>query len=124
MTISPAEQAAYGVDWPEFSFQIVWGRAKGRCECRGQCGGPKGHLDPGDGRCRNWHGRRRWHGSWWQRPVIMQLAHRNHDPESRDPEQVFAACESCHLRHDARQHWMTRRRNDEERRGILPLFEL
>jgi hypothetical protein len=124
MTISPAELAAYGQDWPDFSFEIVWERARGRCECRGQCAGPAGHLDSADGRCRNRHGQRRWRGAWWQRAVILSVAHRNHDPECRDPEQVFAACESCHLRHDALEHWQTRRRRHEEQLGLLPLFEL
>jgi hypothetical protein len=32
------DPTVYGVDWPHLSFNIVFRRAGGRCECCGECG--------------------------------------------------------------------------------------
>lgn len=125
MPISPQDRRDhYGLDWPHLSFNIVFRRAGGRCECTGECAGDADHLDPVDGRCRNRHGQPRWRGRWDQRPVILSAMHLDHDPDARDLDRIIAGCEGCHLRHDAAQHWATRRRRFEEAAGLLPLFEV
>lgn len=119
MPIPQQRRAEYPCDWAFLSWNIVVRRAGGRCECDGRCGRTAAHLD--DGRCRNRHGQPRWRGKSWQRPVILSTVHLGRDPSSRDLDDLQGWCESCHLAYDSHQHWATRRRNFEERAGLLPL---
>ncbi|MFI5614691.1 hypothetical protein [Amycolatopsis sp. NPDC051903] len=124
MPIRPENRARYGADWPQFSAYIRFERAAGRCECRGECGRPPGHLAP-DGRCRNWHGQPSHLGTdagcqtalvGPAAPaaagvlVVLTVAHRNHVPEQRGEDEVFAACQGCHLHYDIDHHRETRQR--------------
>jgi hypothetical protein len=123
MPIRPENRGRYPADWPEISAAIKWGRAEGRCECRGLCGRPSGHL-ASDSRCRNWHG-------WpiWDNPgrlVVLTTAHLNHTPEDCRPENLRALCQGCHLHYDLDHHRETRQRVHTAALEALmyPLFHL
>jgi hypothetical protein len=85
----------YPRNWPEISRAIRFGRAGGRCECTGECGA--GHA----GRCEARHGQA--HPVTGSR-VVLTTAHRDHTPENCAPENLFAACQRCHLAYDRDQH--------------------
>ena len=55
------------------------------------------------------------------RPVLIVLAvcHKDHDPTNNNPDNLLALCQKCHLRHDAKEHWRTRR----ARNAIGDLFD-
>ena len=104
MPIRPENRARYPEDWPEISHRIRFVRAGGRCECRGECGRPTDHLAD-DGRCRNRHDQPAWStGS----SVVLTTAHRDHTPEHCDDDNLFAACQGCHLHYDREHHAQTR----------------
>lgn len=138
MPIRPENRDRYGTDWREFSASIRFERAGGRCECRGECGRPTGHLAD-DGRCRNRHGQPAYGiGNGQQTPldglaepdtellVVLTVAHRNHVPEQRGEDEVFAACQGCHLHYDIDHHRETRRRTRAAALAAqhYPLFDL
>ncbi|MRH86035.1 hypothetical protein GFY24_00900 [Nocardia sp. SYP-A9097] len=122
MPIRPENRPRYPPNWRQISDWIRFGRAQGRCECRGECGRPVVHL-AGDGRCRNVHGQRAFGtGS----PVVLTTAHLDHVPENCDPENLRGFCNGCHLHYDAPHHAQTR---EATRRAAIeeqmhPLFEL
>jgi hypothetical protein len=93
--VRAADRRRYPRGWPEISKAIRFGRAGGRCECEGECGG--GH----EGRCEALHGQPSpYAGS----KVVLTTAHRDHQPENCDAANLFAACQRCHLRYDAELH--------------------
>lgn len=103
MPVRAENRRRYPPDWPAISARIRFDRAGGRCECVGECGA--GHAGR---RCDAEHGK--GHpitGS----AVVLTTAHRNHRPEVCDDENLFAACQRCHLAYDRRHHAATRRRN-------------
>jgi hypothetical protein len=93
--VSPMRRADYPRDWPEISKAIRFGRADSRCECTGQCG--TGHAE----RCEAQHGEP--HPDTGSK-VILTTAHKDRNPWNCTPENLFAACQKCHLAHDAEQH--------------------
>ena len=105
-------------DWSEVSASIRFDRARGRCECIGECG----TTHPG-GRCVGRHGAPAW---WHQsgqvhifgRPsvpqVVLTVAHLDHQPENCHPLNLKAMCQRCHLLYDAGHHAETAA---ESRRG-------
>lgn len=115
MPISPANRKRYGDDWPEFSDQIRFDRAQGRCECEGECGMP-GHVAIG-GRCENYH---RELSVYTGSTVVLTVAHLNHVPEQRGEDEVKAMCQGCHLWYD-REHHAETRRNREVLLGQMEL---
>lgn len=103
----------YPDDWSEISARIKE-RAGGRCECRGECGLHRGK------RCVERDGEDAQYASG---KVVLTVAHRNHHPPDCRDENLFAACQTCHLRYDqvlhAEHSWRTRR----ERKASGDLFE-
>lgn len=122
MPIRPENRDRYGGDWPQFSAYIRFERAGGRCECRGECGRRPDHL-AADGRCRNWHGLPAYGTG---KPVVLTVAHRNHVPEQRGEDEVFAACAGCHLHYDIDHHRETRQRTRTAELAAqhYPLFDV
>lgn len=123
MPIRPENKHRYPADWGDISRRIRNERAKGRCECRGECARPAGHL-AGDGRCRNRQGEPAWAtGS----RVVLTTAHRDHIPENCADSNLFAACQGCHLHYDREHHAETRaagRVAALRAEGQEPLFDL
>lgn len=97
--IRSADKRRYPPNWQQISKSIRFDRAGGRCECTGECGA--GHQ----GRCEARHGQPHpVAGS----KVVLTTAHRDHEPRNCAPENLFAACQRCHLRYDRDQHAATR----------------
>jgi hypothetical protein len=124
MPIRPENKARYPKDWPEITRAIKVDRAKGRCECLGECGRPVYHLRADDGRCHNVHGESAYAtGSL----VVLTTGHLNHVPEDCRPENLRAWCPGCHLHYDRDHHSETRartRREAEEAAGQVALIPL
>lgn len=122
MPIRPENRDRYPANWPIISRRIRFQRAVGRCECRGECGRPRGHLDT-DRRCRNRHGTPAYQtGS----PVLLTVAHLDHTPENCQDANLRAMCQGCHLHYDIDHHNQTRRHvaAAELAATMHPLFEL
>jgi hypothetical protein len=85
----------YPRDWEQKSYDNRFGRAGGRRECAGECG--SGHQ----GRCEARHEEPH---PVTRSKVILTTAHRDRDPWNSKPEDLFAACQKCHLPYDAEQH--------------------
>jgi len=109
MPVHPADRGRYPKEWPEISSRIRFERAEGRCECEGECGHDHG------GRCTAEHGKA--HPVTSSR-VILTTAHRNHTPEDCRDENLFAACQRCHLAHDREHHNATRAKRQAERKML------
>ncbi len=95
MPIRPEERARYPKDWPMVSWHIRFERAAGQCECLGECGHDHG------GRCAARHGEP--HPVTGSK-VVLTTAHRDHTPEHCAYDNLFAACQRCHLAYDADRH--------------------
>lgn len=105
MPVRPENVSRYPSDWPEISDRIRFGRARGRCECRGECGRQPEHLATDD-RCYNRHDEPAYGtGSL----VVLTTAHLDHVPEHCDDDNLRAMCQGCHLWYDQDHHAETRR---------------
>jgi hypothetical protein len=93
------DRTLYPPDWPEISRRIRFERAKGQCECTGQCG----REHPAK-RCLAVHGRAIDPTADLLRYVVLTVMHRNHNPADCRDENLLAACQRCHLTHDAKHH--------------------
>lgn len=122
MPIRPENRSRYPKGWRRISDRIRFGRARSRCECRGECGRPPEHLGR-DGRCRNRHG---YPAFGTGSPVVLTTAHLDHTPENCDPENLRAMCQGCHLHYDRAHHAETRAATRQAQLESLmdPLFDL
>jgi len=85
----------YPDNWTEISLYIRHERAKGRCECTGECA-----LHIGK-RCIEMDGQP---AKFAKGKVMLTVAHKNnYKPDCRD-ENLFALCNRCHLRYDQNLH--------------------
>lgn len=119
MPIRPENRGRYPVDWERISREIRFTRAKGRCECNGECGRPSDHL--ARGRCVNRHGMPA-HATGSK--VVLTVAHLDHTPENCDPANLKAMCQGCHLHYDRDHHAETARATREAAAlasGAVPL---
>jgi len=107
MSFNPAH---YPPDWYEFSMDIRNGRAKGQCECEGECGLHDGRdlFFPKAKRCEERNGMA---AKWAQGVIVLTVAHLNRkdgpcrcSPLCADPSHVKAMCQRCHLRYDVERH--------------------
>ena len=96
----PMPPEHYPPGWSVFSTFIRHTRARGRCECTGQCGLHKpAKLNR---RCIELNHRAAHfaHGE-----IVLTVAHLcDCDPICLDPDHVIAACQRCHLRIDRFLH--------------------
>lgn len=116
MPIRPENRALYPKDWSEISDYIRFHRAKGRCECTGQCG--TGHV----GRC---YGRHNQAHPVTFAMVVLTTMHLDHDPTNNVEENLLAGCQRCHNAYDAehRREGIKRRAREEmEASGQGQLF--
>lgn len=116
MPIRPENKARYPKDWPAISHRIRFERAKGRCECLGECG-----RGTHAGRCQNLHGKAAY-GS--ESRVVLTVAHLDHIPEHCEDNNLRAMCQACHLAYDREHHSQTAYRTRREGRAIDDLFAL
>lgn len=99
--IRASEKARYPADWDEISHRIRFVRAKGRCECLGECGrGTHGNLQ-----CPNMHG---FEAYGTGSKVVLTTAHLDHTPENCEDANLKAMCQGCHLHYDRDHHAETR----------------
>lgn len=96
----PCDMTKYGPDWPAFSRQIRYVRAREQCECFGRCGLHHGR------RCIEKH---HTPARFAKGTVRLTTAHLCEcDPPCLNPNHVIAACQRCHLRIDAPRKARTR----------------
>ena len=135
MPIHPALKDHYAGDWRLLSDAIRFARAGGRCEAcdrphrrliyvladgrwfdprrqvwRDERGAPAPGPQPGDA------------ASLRRVRVVIATAHLDHDPANRDPANLRALCQRCHLRHDLAAHLRQRRVTCRRRYAIGDLF--
>lgn len=92
MPIRPENRARYPKDWKALSERIRHDRAKGRCECTGECGGDH------QGRCKAFNGRPH---PVTLSTVVLTTAHLDHIPENCGDDNLKAMCQRCHNKYDA-----------------------
>jgi len=140
MPIKPEQRKRYPETWKEISKRIRFGRARGRCECRGQC--ELGHDNDvhgqDGGRCGVLHAttirREKANGALWQfaeyvprnskydrdfgnpATVTLSLAHVDRTPENGDDQNLLAMCNRCHIRFDRFQHAATAKKTRAAKR--------
>lgn len=113
MPIRPENRARYLANWKEISRELRFERAKGRCECAGECG-----RGTHKGRCPNRHGEPAYGtGSM----VVLTVAHLDHTPEHNDPANLKAMCQGCHLHYDRDHHAETACRTRREGKAMREL---
>ena len=93
------DSSRYPKNWRQISDRIRFDRAKGRCECRGECGLHKDH--PGPRRCVEVHGQP---AKWAKGKVVLTVHHRDGRPENCADSNLIACCQRCHLRQDVKLH--------------------
>lgn len=100
----------YPPNWRQFSWYIREVRAKGQCECTGECGLHCGGSLWGSQR-RRCEERNGQPAKWARGKVMLTVAHLNAsggpcrcNPLCADPDHVKAMCQRCHLRYDRRRH--------------------
>ena len=81
MPTKPADRWKYAEEtgWPQ-ARAVVAARAAGRCEF---CGVAKGAPTKSGG------------------PIVLTVAHLDHDPPTHNPERLRHLCQACHLAYDA-----------------------
>jgi hypothetical protein len=96
----PVDWSLYPQGWRSFAAAIKVTRARGRCECTGECGLHR--PNPRPRRCTETH---RARARWFRGRVTLTTAHLcNCHPLCMNPAHVKAMCQRCHLRVDSRKH--------------------
>lgn len=108
--------ADYPADWPAFSKRIRFERAKGQCECEGECGLHNGTdlFHPAATRCIEMNGQR---AKFARGHIVLTVAHLNAKggpcqclPLCAIDDHVKAMCNRCHLRYDSDRHVENRKK--------------
>lgn len=118
MPIRPENRKRYPPDWKAVSKRIRFGRAKGRCECEGECGNDHGRDIAHHGQPSRWPLRRKRCVAVNKRlnpvtgsHVVLTVAHLDHVPENCADDNLRAMCQRCHLAYDRDHHAETRAAN-------------
>ncbi len=138
MPIKPENRARYPEDWPAIRAAILE-RAGHRCE---QCKAANhtriargagddvdtymtddAHVYDADNG--EYLGRKRMSDYDVLRMVdiVLTIAHLDHTPENRDPANLRAWCQRCHLRYDAQHHATNARATRRARKAVGDLFQ-
>lgn len=100
----PMKWALYPPGWKLFAAAIKATRARGRCECTGECGMHR--PNPAPRRCTETHHAR---ARWFRGRVTLSVVHLcDCDPPCANPDHVKAMCQRCHLRVDRYRHAQAR----------------
>lgn len=121
----PMNRENYPENWEEFSQEIRFTRAKGQCECQGECVKNK-HR----GRCPRRHGECYVKGAGrGAGNVVLTVAHLNRvggpcecEPKCAKKRHVKAMCQGCHLMYDLPRHMLHASLNRDKKSGQLRLF--
>lgn len=116
MPIRASERWKYPADWPQISKRIRFDRAKGRCECEGECGRTHSH------RCSREHGQFVIGAAGKQIKIVLTVMHLDHDPRNCDDANLLAACQACHLRYDMKHHQKNAAETRRSRKADGDLF--
>ena len=108
------KRSRYPKDWDVISKRIRFDRARGRCECTGECGLHVGR------RC---HERDGEYAEWARGKVVLTTAHRNHAPMDCRDTNLLAMCQRCHLRYDSTYHATQSRYTRRRKLAHSDLFE-
>ncbi len=122
MPIRRENRDRYPGNWKAISDRIRFRRARGRCECTGQCGKEhrvqvihcRGQGAAVEELAREIEPRRCFamHGQDHPRTkskVVLTVAHLDHTPENCGDDNLLAMCQACHLAYDAEHHAASRR---------------
>jgi hypothetical protein len=109
MPIRKENRARYPKNWKEISLRIRFKRAKGRCECTGECG------DDHNIRCTARH---KYRHPDTGSTVILTVAHLDHQPENCVDENLKAMCQKCHNKLDAPMRRQGIQQRAREQRAI------
>jgi hypothetical protein len=112
MPIRAENVGRYPKDWKSISARIRNDRARGRCECEGECG--SGHR----GRCEAWDAARH---PVTDSIVVLTVAHLDHTPENCADDNLKAMCQRCHNSYDAPMRRAGIRRRQREALGMAEL---
>lgn len=108
----------YPADWKEVSRWVRFERAKGRCECHGECGLHK--TNPGPRRCCEINGQ---DAKWAKGKVVLTTAHTcDCDPPCSNPKHLLALCNRCHLRLDVTLHVRHAKETREKKKNVNHLL--
>ena len=100
----PVDWSLYPRTWKHFAASIKTQRAKGRCECTGECG--LHQPNPTPRQCIETH---RAPARWFRGRVRLSVVHLcTCDPLCLNPDHVKAMCQRCHLRVDRYRHAQAR----------------
>lgn len=119
----------YADNWREVSRFIRFERAKGQCECEGECGLHR--TNPGPRRCVERNGEP---AVWAGGKVILTVAHLDAEGDicrcyaetgikCAIPEHLKAMCNRCHLRYDSKQHQRNAAATRRKKKNNFELFE-
>jgi hypothetical protein len=118
----------YPSDWREVSKRIRFERAKGRCECEGECGLHR--TNPGPRRCIERDGQP---AVWAGGKVVLTVAHLDAEGDVCQcleqtgekcaiESHLKAMCNRCHLRYDRKQHQRHAAETRRKKKNNLELF--
>ena len=99
---------------------LIRARSGGQCECRGECGLHR--TTQGARRCLERDGKP---ATWARGFIMLTVAHRDSTlrPDGYldcGPDNLFAACQRCHLRYDVNLHrWNGSRTREKNQRRLF-----
>jgi hypothetical protein len=108
------DKTKYPKNWKKISDEIRFERAKGQCECEGECGLHHGR------RCVEKHGDL---ARWANGKVILTVAHLNHNEKDSRRKNLKAMCQRCHLRYDSKHHAINSALTRKKKKAVGDLFE-
>ena len=112
------QKRVYPATWKSLSHWIRVERAKGRCECEGECGLHRTH--PGPRRCEEQNGQP---AKWAKGQVVLTTAHLCQDSTCEKKHHLKAMCNRCHLRYDVKQHMKHAHETRRAGKALRDLFE-
>ena len=134
----PIDYKEYHPDWKAISLRIRKDRACNKCEWCGEMNGEVVRLNKATrqreraGFMSSKHSEALDYaralndsandglGRWY--PVVLTVAHIDHDKTNNDDGNLAALCQACHLGHDSKQHENSRRYGRNWKRGQGSLF--